>query len=153
MAKVTQSKALTDAVAALAKQLVADVHVSESPDEIKAARNAKKNDEGGMLMCTFNLAKRIGQPDPLCVTINDEVRWVKRGATVTVPWYLVEHMLHNIERKYRREKQADGSSLIVFDDMLTEQFQYREIKPGIDEATGKPFECEGPKAPPTQQPY
>lgn len=138
------SKKQGAALASLLKDLEEVATPVETPEQLKAAKMAKVDTDGKMLMCEFTLGKRPGHPDPLCITINDEVRWVKRGAKVRVPWYLVEHMLHNIERKFRQEKDGQGNNIVVHDDMTSEPFQYRPINPAIDPVTGQVFEIQGP---------
>ncbi len=114
------------------KSLAADIEsqdVSETPEQYREAQMQKQDRDGKMLLCEFTLAKRPGAPDPLCITVNKEIKWLKRGATVKLPWYFVEHMLNNIERKFRQEKAPDGKSIVVYDDMPTEAFSYMPINP------------------------
>lgn len=125
--KAQRKDDVANLVANVAKELT--TQIDKEVEVVDNGKMLKTNRKGEMLMCEFTLQKRPGQPDPLCITINDEVRWVKRGAKVIVPWYLVEHMLNNIERKFRQEKDQNGKNVVVFDDMTTEQFQYREIDP------------------------
>ncbi len=120
--------------------------VAETPEQYRAAQMQKQDTSGNMLMCQFTLAKRPGAPDPLVITVNKEIKWLKRGATVKLPWYFIEHMLNNIERKFRQEKGPDGKSVVVYDDMPTEAFSYLPINPAIDPATNEPFRIECPRA-------
>jgi hypothetical protein len=119
--------------------------VAETPEQYRAAQMQKTDTKGAMLMCEFTLAKREGAPDPLVITVNKEIKWLKRGATVKLPWYFVEHMLNNIERKFRQEKGPDGKKFVVYDDMPTEAFSYLPINPAIDPKTNEPFRIEGPR--------
>ena len=100
--KAQRKDDVANLVANVAKELT--TQIDKEVEVVDNGKMLKTNTKGEMLMCEFTLQKRVGQPDPLCITINDEVRWVKRGAKVIVPWYLVEHMLHNVERKFRQEK-------------------------------------------------
>jgi hypothetical protein len=149
MAGKAQRKAqVAEIVADVAKTLAANIDAEGVDDDVKSSRLAKLDNSGKMLMCEFTLAKRPGQPDPLCITVNEEIKWVKRGAKVVLPWYFVEHMLHNVERKYRQEKDPiTGQPRVAFDDMSTEQFQYRAIDPAPN------TEIQGPNEAPTQQAY
>ena len=130
MATKTQRKAaVADAVADVAKTLVEQI--DREVEIVDNGKLLKTNKHGKMLMCEVTLQKAPGKPDPQCFTVNDEIKWVKRGAKVVVPWYFVEHMLHNVERKYRQEVDpADArKKIVLFDDMTTEAFNYREIDP------------------------
>ena len=131
------------------KSLASDIEsqdVAETPEQYRAAQMQKTNTKGEMLMCQFTLAKRPGAPDPLCITVNKEIKWLKRGVTTSkMPWYFVEHMLNNIERKFRQEKTPDGKNIVVYDDMPTEAFSYMPINPATDPATGEPFVIAGPR--------
>lgn len=154
MAKNKQAveKAVAKAVSdALAQE---EQEVRESAAEIKASKLKKTNSKGEMLMAKFRLPKRPGYPDPLCITVNDEVRWVKRGYWVKLPWYVVEHMAHNIERKFRQEKDPNGgvAPLVVYDDMTAEPFEYQLIDPATDPKTGEPFGIDEPKSQPLATP-
>lgn len=151
MAKAKVSSAVKDAVAEVAKQLAQDAVNIETPEQIQSARMAKTNSKGEMLMCSFTLQKAEGRPDPLCITVNDQIKWVKRGKAVALPWYFVEHMLGNQDRKYRQEKDAAGKNYITYDDVTSEPFHYQAIEPGVD-ANGKTFEIEGPRTQ-TEAPY
>lgn len=130
------------------KDLTEDVTPVESAEDLKAARMAKTNNKGEMLLCNFTLQKKEMAPDPLCITINDQHFWCKRGKSVKVPWYLVEHMLHNVDRKYRNVKVGPLQYKVEFDDMTSEPFQYQLIDPAMKPDGTGPFEIEGPRTPP-----
>ncbi len=151
MANKATSKAVSDAVAKIATQIVQDAGVAETPDDLRAARMAKRNSSGGLWKVGFTLEKREGYPDPLCITVVDEIKWVKRGKEVMLPWYFVEHMLGNVQRKYRniKDKQT-GMYEVVWDDVPAESFRYREIDAGLDD-NGVPFRIEGPNAAPVPE--
>jgi hypothetical protein len=90
----------------------------------------KLNTKGEMLLCELTLHKREGAPDPQCITINEEFRWVKRGHKVVVPWYVVEHLKLNIERKFHQEKDpTTGKSIVVSEEVPAETFSYKPIDP------------------------
>lgn len=134
-------------VAKIATKIVAgmsqEIEAQEDHEDSEAARNAKTNTKGTMLMCELTLAKRAGMPDPQVITVNREIKWVKRGAKVVVPWYFIEHLLHNVERKFRQEPDPTDSRkrIVAHDDTETESFNYRMIDP----AEG--MEIEGPNPP------
>lgn len=130
------------------KELTEEVSPGESAEDLRAAQMAKTNSKGGMLECRFTLQKKEMAPDPLCITINQQHFWCKRGKPVTVPWYLVEHMLHNVDRKYRNVKIGPMEYRVEFDDMTSEPFQYQVIDPAMKPDGSGPFEIEGPLTPP-----
>jgi hypothetical protein len=142
------------AVAAAVESALQADDPKESAEDMKKAKMFKTNTKGEMLMAQFKLPKRPGYPDPLCVTVNDEVRWIKRGHWVKLPWYVVEHMAHNIERKFRQEKDPNGGiqPIVVYDDMTAEPFEYRLIDPAIDPATGEPYTIAEPRTQPVAVP-
>ena len=110
-------------------KLVKEMDAELAPP-LTSDRLTKTNKDGKMLMCNFTLNPRDGGPDPLCFTINDEIKWIKRGQNVVIPWYFVEHMKLNIERKFRKEKdQQTGRVSVIPVDQLTESFQYQPIDP------------------------
>ncbi len=95
------------------------------------------NTDGKTLMAKFNLAKRAGAPDPLCITINDEFFWMKRGIDVEVPFYLVLHMKNNIETHYLQEKDERGKNVIVTEKRPAEAFSYVWINPDQNQVNAK----------------
>jgi hypothetical protein len=133
--------AVQKAIEALASKIGGVVAPTESPEEVLDSKRKKLDTNGDILMCWFTLAKKEGAPDPLVMTVNNEVKWLKRGYKVKLPWYFVEHMLHNVERKFRQiPDPADARKKItLYDDIPTESFQYQPINP----AEG--VEIEGPK--------
>ncbi len=132
------------------QELTNEADPAETAEELKAARMAKTNSKGEMLLCNFTLQKKEMAPDPLCITINQDHFWLKRGKSVKVPWYFVEHMLHNVDRKYRNVKISPLEYRVEFDDMTSEPFQYTVIDPGMKPDGSGPFEVEGPREPPQQ---
>lgn len=72
-----------------------------------------KNQEGKMLMCRVTIGSREGGPDPICYTVNDEIKWIKRNKEVIIPWYFVLHMKNNIETRFRQEKDEQGKRIVV----------------------------------------
>lgn len=139
--KTARKQEVAKIASELAANMVKAIDKEPDSDDLKEARLAKKDIHGNMLLCEFTLQKKAEAPDPLVITVNDEIKWVKRGAKVKLPWYFVEHMLHNVERKYHSVPDpADPRKRIVsYDDMPTEGFSYRPIDPapGVD--------IEGPK--------
>lgn len=123
------TKKLADVIAAAIEGAVQN---KIEPPTRESGRLAKLNTDGKMLKYLFTLQKRPGAPDPLCITINEEFYWVKRGKPVEVPWYLVEHMKLNIERKYRQEKDEHGKNIVVGEDMPSESFTATPINPAPD---------------------
>ena len=128
MATKAQQKQQVDAIsAAVAKTMKASIDAV--PDVIDNGKLDKQNADGGVLMCELTVARREKAPDPFLVTVNEEIRWIKRGAKVIVPWYVVVQMKNNIERKFLREKDEQGKNVVVHEDMPTESFQYQMINP------------------------
>lgn len=91
-----------------------------------------KNSDGGMLMCKMTIGSREGAPDPLCITVNDEIRWVKRNKEVVVPWYVVLHMKNNIETRFKQEKDDQGKRIVVGYTGPSEPVSYVPISPASD---------------------
>jgi hypothetical protein len=128
MAK-SKSEAADKIVEAVRELVVEESKVDHRAAD-KAARERLKNTDGKMLMCSLVLHKRPGAPDPQVFTIGEQIFWIKRGATVTVPWYLVAHMKNNSERKFKQEKDpVTGKNIVTHDDMLSEPFSYQPINP------------------------
>lgn len=119
-----QVDAIANAVASSMKATI-DAQV-EAKDESKFTF---KNADGGILMCELTMARRENAPDPFLTTTNEEIRWIKRGQPVIVPWYVVDQLRNNKERKFRKEKDEQGKNVIAFEDIPTESFQYRAINP------------------------
>lgn len=124
-----QNKAISDTFdAAKAAALKAAVAAEVKEDDGKLFM---KNRDGGMLMCDLTVQRREKAPDPLCVCVNEEIRWIKRGMKARVPWYVVLHMQNNIERKFRQEGEGK-SRTIVAEDAPGEPFNYTQIDPADD---------------------
>jgi hypothetical protein len=85
-----------------------------------------------MLTCKLTIQKRVGAPDPLCVTINEEFRWIKRGLECIVPWYLILHLRNNIERRFTQGTDETGKKIVIVEDAQAEPFTYRPIDPAED---------------------
>jgi hypothetical protein len=125
--KAKSKEAATQALAQVAKGIMDEIeadHVDHTD-----YRLGKTNTEGEMLKAKFTLQPREKAPNPLCITINEEIFWVPRGVEVTVPWYVVTHMKNNIERKFRREKDEQGKNVIRTMDVPSEPFSYHPINP------------------------
>ena len=120
-------KTFADAAAAAIK---AEEAASKAVED--DGRLAMKNKDGGVLMCNLTVAKRPFAPDPLCVTVNDEIKWIKRGAKVIVPWYFVLHMNNNVETRFRQEKDAQGKNIVVPETGPSEPISYNPINPADD---------------------
>ena len=120
------SRVLAQIAAGVAEKIEADQPVHDD------GKLHMKNAQGEMLMCKLTLAKRAGAPDPLCITINEEFRWVKRGSEVVVPWYVVQHLKNNVETVFRQEKNEQGRSIVVTDQVQAEPFSYTPINPAAD---------------------
>ena len=88
-------------------------------------------------MCELEVARRPGAPDPFLITVNEEIKWIKRGKKVVVPWYFIEAMQSNIERRFRREKDEQGKNIIVSEDMPSESFQFQAINPAPGVVIGR----------------
>lgn len=125
-----QNDKVAAAIVAAMSQVQADPEVRDD------GKMTQQNTKGEMLMVEMTVAKRIGAPDPLCITINEEFRWVKRGKQVIVPWYVAEFLSTNIERKYRQEKDEHGVNQTIAEDMLAEPFQFRMIDPAPGSKVG-----------------
>jgi hypothetical protein len=97
-------------------------------------KHDRVNTKGETLMADFTLAKKTGAPDPLCVTINEEFFWIKRGVKVQVPFYLVFHLRNNIETHYVQEKDEQGKNIIKTERMPAEAFSYSWIDPAPGQA-------------------
>ena len=123
-----QRKALVKKAADQAVKEVVEA-ISAEPVKVDDGKLFAKNTKGEMLMCELTIHKRQDAADPLCVTINEEFRWIKRGAPCIVPWYVVAHLGLNIETKYRQEKDQQGRRITVSEDMVGEPFSFREIDP------------------------
>lgn len=120
--KQEAASAVLDAMKVLAEEA--------KPKKIDDGRMNKLNADGGMLMCELVIQKRVGAPDPLCMTVNEEIKWAKRGAKVVVPWYFVAMLKSNVERKFRQEKDPNtGKNIVVWDDVPGEPFSYMPINP------------------------
>jgi hypothetical protein len=126
--KAAATKALAQVAKGIMDEIEAD-HV-DSTDY----RLTKLNADGGMLMAKFTLQPREKAPNPLVITINEEIRWVPRGIEVVVPWYVVTHMKNNVERRFKKEKDAQGKNIVTPYDMPSEPFSYQPINPapGVD---------------------
>jgi len=120
-----QVDAIASAVAETMKKTI-DEQVDTTKDDSKLFY---KNAEGKMLMCELTMARRENAPDPFLTTTNEEIRWIKRGQPVIVPWYVVDQLKNNKERKFRTEKDEQGKKVVVFEDIPTESFQYHAINP------------------------
>lgn len=128
MASATQRKqAIEKVIAEAGKQAIKEI--DEEVLERDDGKLFMKNSAGEMLMCKLTIAQRPGSPDPLCVTINEEFRWIKRGKEVIVPWYVVRFMLDNIETKFRQEKDEQGKRITITERMPSEPISYVMIDP------------------------
>lgn len=120
---------------AVARDAIEDVTrtIMEGIDKAQAAepnyKLGKVNNNGKMLMCNFTLAQRDKAPNPQCVTVNEEIRWIPRGVEVQVPWYVVQLFKDNIERRYRKEKDSNGKNIVTPYDVPAEAFSYSCIDP------------------------
>ncbi len=125
--KTEQKKQIDKVTAQVAKAMgaVIDAQV-EVQDNGKLD---KLNADGTMLMCSVTFPKRPFADDPHVQTINDEVRWFRRGHAKIVPWYVVAAIKDNVERKFRQEKNDQGQNIVVSDEMPTESFTYEMINP------------------------
>lgn len=136
MANIQQKKAaLSEVFANAAADALKKLEGDAPQDDLDAAKLQHKNTSGGVLMCELTIAKRPGAPDPLCVTTNEEIRFIKRGKPVTVPWYVVRQLLNNVERQFYQEKDEQGRSITRHNDMPSEPISYR----CIDAAEGSGF--------------
>lgn len=129
------SKAKTKEVAAQAIAQVTKELMTEIEAEHQAAGDGKKDmldAKGEVLRCKLTLQPREKAPNPLSVVVNEEIFWIPRGVEVEVPWYVVEQMKNNIERKFKREKDAQGKNIVTPYDALSEPFSYRPINPTAD---------------------
>lgn len=130
--KAQRKAAITDVVNEVAQQVADKLDHVVEVDERKAEQEAKRrylNRDGEILQCNLTLQKMEGKPDPLVITIAEEIRWIKRGKPVVVPWYVVQTLKDNIESRYRREKQPDGTTAVVREDVPAEAFSYNAINP------------------------
>ena len=121
--KAAATKALAEVAKGIMDEIEAD-HVDTTDYKL-----GKTNTEGKMLMAKFTLQPRDKAPNPLCITVNEEIRWVPRGVEVIVPWYVVTHMKNNIERRFRKEKDSQGKNIVVPYDVPSEPFNYNPINP------------------------
>jgi hypothetical protein len=125
--KAKSKEAATQALAQVAKGIMDEIeadHVDTTDYKL-----GKTNVAGEMLKAKFTLHPRDKAPNPLCVTVNEEIFWVPRGVEVTVPWYVVTHMKNNIERRFRKEKDAQGKNIVTTYDAPAEPFSYNPISP------------------------
>ena len=132
MSKATNSanRIVDEVTETVRKQVLAEITESEKP-----ANDGKldmKNSKGGVLMCKFVLGKRAGSPDPLVITVNEEIRWVKRGQECVVPWYVVLAMKNNIERTFTPLKDAYGRTTVESSDGPAEPISYVPLDPAPD---------------------
>lgn len=124
----TKSKAAaTKAIAEVTKEIIAGIEADAV--DTTDYRLGKLNANGEMLKAKFTLQPREKAPNPLCITVNEEIFWVPRGVEVTVPWYVVAHMKNNIERRFKREKDAQGKNIVTSYDAPSEPFSYSPINP------------------------
>lgn len=138
MANIQQKKAaLADVFANAAADALKKLESDGPVDDVKAAKLQKLNRSGGMLMAELTIAKRPGAPDPLCVTTNEEIRYIKRGKKVTVPWYVVQQMLNNIERVFYQEENETGKKITHWNEQPSEPITYHLIDPaeGVELST------------------
>lgn len=131
MATTTQKKAaLADVFAKAAADAISKIDADAAPqDDVKASKLQKLNRKGEMLMCELTIAKRPLAPDPLCVTTNEEIRYIKRGKKVVVPWYVVVQMLNNIERVFYQEENETGKKITHWNEQPSEPISYVPIDP------------------------
>jgi len=126
--KAVSKKAAQAALASVAKGIMDEIeadHVDTTDYKL-----GKTNSKGGVLMCKFTLQPREKAPNPLCITVNEEIRWVPRGVEVVVPWYVVTHMKANIETRYKKEKDpATGKNIVTPYLSPSEPFNYNPIDP------------------------
>lgn len=129
------SKAKTKEVAAQAIAQVTKELMTEIEAEHQAAGDGKHdmvNADGGILRAKLTLQPRDKAPNPLSVVINEEIYWIPRGVEVEVPWYVVQSLKNNVERKFKREKDSQGKNIVTPYDALAEPFSYRPINPTPD---------------------
>lgn len=125
--KAGSKKAAQEALAVVAKNMMDEIE----KDHVDTTdyKRGKTNSKGEMLMCKFTLQPREKAPNPLPIVVNEEKYWVPRGVEVTVPWYVVVQMKNNIERRFRKEKDAQGKNIVTAYDMPSEPFSYSPIDP------------------------
>ena len=138
--KAQRKVEVANVVASVTQALVHGIEQEVADDDVQASKLKKTNKDGGILMCEVMLQKKLGAPDPQVFTVGNEIKWIKRGAKVKVPWYFVEHMLNNVERKFFQipDPTDQRKRIVKYDDILTEGFSYTPINP----AEG--MEIEGP---------
>jgi hypothetical protein len=90
------------------------------------------NTKGEVLMCKMTIGSREGAPDPLVITVGDEIKWAKRNKEVVVPWYFVLHMKNNIETRFKQEKDDQGKRIVVGHTGPSEPLSYSLIDPSPD---------------------
>lgn len=120
------SKAVDRIAKQVREAVAADIAAQERPSD--DGKHDLRNADGDILQCKLTVSKRPGAPDPLVVTVNDEIRWIKRGEQVVVPWYVVLHLKNNIERTFTNEK-VDGRDTPVASDSPSEPISYTPINP------------------------
>lgn len=125
--KTKTKAAATKAIAEVTKQLMTEI--AEDAVDNTDYRLGKLNADGEMLKAKFTLQPREKAPNPLCITVNEEIFWVPRGVEVEVPWYVVTQMKNNIERRFKREKDAQGKNIVTSFDAPSEPFSYYPINP------------------------
>ena len=125
--KAVSKKAAQEALAQVAKGIMDEIE-ADHVDTVDYKRG-KLNTDGEMLMARLTLHPREKAPNPQVVTINEEIRWVPRGVEAVVPWYVVSFLKTNVERRFRKEKDAQGKNIVVPYDMPGEAFSYTPINP------------------------
>jgi hypothetical protein len=126
--KSKSKAAATQILAEVTKTLMSNIE-EEANKESFDGRYAKLNAEGGILKAKFTLQPKEKAPNPLCITVNEEIFWVPRGHEVIVPWYVVTQMKNNIERRFKREKDERGKNIVTTYDAPSEPFNYTPINP------------------------
>ena len=99
--------------------------------KVEEAKRTKLDAEGNILKCKLTVSRRLGSTGPHLETVNEEIFWIPRGVPVIVPWYVIDQMKNNVERKFRQEPDPDnpGRKRIVHEDIPSESFQYTAINP------------------------
>jgi hypothetical protein len=100
-------------------------------EKLMAAKLTKTDTDGKILKCRLTVARKPGTIGPHLETVNEEIFWIPRGVPVVVPWYVVEQMKNNVERRFRQEPDPDnpGRKRTVSEDIPSESFQYTAINP------------------------
>lgn len=124
------------------KQVIEETFEAAKEAALKAAEKTEvvaddgkldmKNRDGGVLMCKVTVGSREGGPDPICYTVNDEIKWIKRNAEVVIPWYFVLHMKHNVETRFKQAKDESGTRIVVGTTGPSEPISYSLIDPAPD---------------------